>query len=51
MFAFEVYSWPASPFIAPVVSLLRFIGTGKPRTDTTDSAVGSAIVSAKALSH
>ncbi len=33
MHAFEVYSWPALPFIVPVVSLLRFIVMDRIRKD------------------
>ncbi len=39
---FEVYLWPALPFIAPVVSLLRFIVMGRTQKDITGSAAGTA---------
>lgn len=34
--AFDIYSWSALPFIAPVVSFLRFIVMDRIRKDTTD---------------
>ena len=34
MSAFEVHSWPALPFIVPVVSPLMFTGMGRTPKDT-----------------
>ncbi|KGT03782.1 hypothetical protein GY32_23015 [Escherichia coli] len=49
MHAFEVYSWPALPFIVPVVSLLRFIVMDRIRKDMPGFVAVTATASSSSL--